>query len=845
MKNTSRTKLLNSHDAPALLDLLESAEHVLARTGELREHFLEDLTWMETRRQAWRTRAWRVGLIGITSSGKSTLVNALLGQRLLPSAVRPSSNTLVVCRRGPEHHALIHYQDGRTERVTEDLGPRLSFVCDEKTNPDNEQGIKEIEVFSPTFLLGEDVALVDTPGLDATDAHERLTLVEFLPTVDMVVFLTTAKASSDGAVAGYLERISSEGKPLVLVQNMIDAIEPKLGPGGVVQRSRAEVAGDHLQRLRRLVRTALGEPGGAAVPILQVSAFESLRGNMGASNIPDLVGAIGQHLRALEPALVIGRCEQLARHLQRIIRRESTTGALAPGRTYASDEQAAISAARQRLDALGKVFHRKLETLREDTRKAASRFERQAASLSEEDVSSAEELAQQVDAWHVRTADSVIAALDEASKALRELAQELNLRPDDYLLKAPQGASRRTLHVPTETRSMTVREKKKGFLPMVARFFGSDSGYNIETRYSTIVEVATLRARLAEFTQKEVGWLENNATRLRQSILAQQHGLQQELERRQRALEQLQRSAAKNEERHQAAEALVPLCERLEEEVRKARPAPPANVVGGNGVEETAVVYETAPHVLAVLQLARHLSRRRFLAAREHCLARIGDRRPEVRHRVLLWAWDPDVLGRFVQRFWYDLLPPVPEDFSGVLLETRPRQPLLEEALLCVHAEGRTPEAELQQATASFLRKPATTFLLIDIEQPGAAQRMLRRSPLVRSFGQTQGLVLVPQSLQGVLHAQTLAEALLELRGFAESFPVPVDGVLANHDSVALSYLADRLFLEGELLRTLADEQEWLAGLRDHDLPAGFEAAPVLRAWREAMTPSSNPRATP
>jgi hypothetical protein len=281
----------------------------------------------------------------------------------------------------------------------------------------------------------------------------------------------------------------------------------------------------------------------------------------------------------------------------------------------------------------------------------------------------------------------------------------------------------------------------------------------------------------------------------------------------------------------------VPLCEHIEEQVREARPAPLTDVAGGNGVEETSVVYETAPHVLAVLQLARRLSRRRFLAAREHCLARIGERRPEARRRVLLWAWEPDVLGRFVQRFWSDLLPPVPEDLAGALP--------MEAALLCVHAEGRTPEAELQRATAAFLKKPATTFLVIDIEQPGAAQRMLRRSPLMHSLGQTQGLVLVPQSLRGVLNAQTLAEALLELRGLAESLPVRVDGVLANHDSVALSYLADRLFLEGEQLRTLADEQEWLAELRDHELPAGFEPAPVLRAWREAMTPSSNPRAKP
>jgi len=221
-----------------LVGFIDEAVAAVSASDTLKAHFKRETAWFVQRRAIWLSRTWRVGLIGITSSGTSTLVNALLGVPLLPIRVRPSSNCLVICRLGPEQ-AIVHFEDGRVETYTgKRIQQELCRLTDETTNPSNKLGVKEIEFQSPRFRLGENVALVDTPGLDAFgyERHEELTMDVFLPTVDVVLFLTTAKANRDEVIARYLDRIGEQRKPLILVQNMIDSIEAELGLGGHIER---------------------------------------------------------------------------------------------------------------------------------------------------------------------------------------------------------------------------------------------------------------------------------------------------------------------------------------------------------------------------------------------------------------------------------------------------------------------------------------------------------------------------------------------------------------------------------------------------------------------------------
>ena len=71
-----------------------------------------ELDWIENRIHDWSSDRIRVGVIGVTSSGKSTLINAVLGTDILSSAIAPSSGQLVCCSYGEKPEITIRFENG-------------------------------------------------------------------------------------------------------------------------------------------------------------------------------------------------------------------------------------------------------------------------------------------------------------------------------------------------------------------------------------------------------------------------------------------------------------------------------------------------------------------------------------------------------------------------------------------------------------------------------------------------------------------------------------------------------------------------------------------------------------
>ena len=136
----------------------------------------------------------KVGFIGITSSGKTCLINAMVGGELLfPEKVQPTTNLGVEIVRGSKRQATVCLEKGRQETWTgEKMIERLHEATNEGSNPGNRMGITRVYVEHPHFLLPEDMVALDTPGLNAFlhEDHADLTLRHILPDLDIVVYLT-------------------------------------------------------------------------------------------------------------------------------------------------------------------------------------------------------------------------------------------------------------------------------------------------------------------------------------------------------------------------------------------------------------------------------------------------------------------------------------------------------------------------------------------------------------------------------------------------------------------------------------------------------------------------------
>ena len=178
------------------LECLEQYEKILCADPEIKKAYAYTLGWIRKSKAAWIEKKINVGVIGVTSSGKSTLINAILGMDILSSAVVPSSGLPVKCTYGEERKAIISFLDGSQKELTgRDFSlQNIKKYSDERDNKENTKGVMEIELQTPDFELGEDVFLIDSLGLDAfgLEAHEKITLETIV--ADMMLVIKIVKS---------------------------------------------------------------------------------------------------------------------------------------------------------------------------------------------------------------------------------------------------------------------------------------------------------------------------------------------------------------------------------------------------------------------------------------------------------------------------------------------------------------------------------------------------------------------------------------------------------------------------------------------------------------------------
>jgi GTP-binding protein EngB required for normal cell division len=171
-------------------------QELLQRLASALERFGSDVAADDLRRfheaREQLTGLFLLVVAGEFNSGKSSFINALLGERVLPEGVTPTTDRINVLRHGPE--------------ITDQL--REAYLL-ERTHP--------AEVL-------REISIVDTPGTNAIiRRHEELTR-DFVPRSDLVLFVTSADRPFTESERTFLEQIREWGKKIVFIVNKIDIL---------------------------------------------------------------------------------------------------------------------------------------------------------------------------------------------------------------------------------------------------------------------------------------------------------------------------------------------------------------------------------------------------------------------------------------------------------------------------------------------------------------------------------------------------------------------------------------------------------------------------------------------
>ncbi len=226
--------------------LLADLQSLLARLEAERAH-LDDL------RNAMRDLdgIFMLVVCGEFNAGKSSLLNALVGEAVMPEGVTPTTDRITV----------VTYADAPSESEEAPALVRRSF---------------------PAPLL-RDLALVDTPGTNAIIQRHQELSERFVPRADLVLFVTSVDRPFTESERAFLELIASWGKKVLMVVNKVDILESDAERDKVVDY------------VRENARATLG----TTPEVFAVSAKQAFKARLGN----DVAGVQASGLGALERAI--------------------------------------------------------------------------------------------------------------------------------------------------------------------------------------------------------------------------------------------------------------------------------------------------------------------------------------------------------------------------------------------------------------------------------------------------------------------------------------------------------------------------------------------------------------
>ena len=174
-----------------------------------------------------KSHVFSVGIMGEFKRGKSTVINALLGEEIAPADVKPASATLNRINRISEY----------VTKLTDE-----SAAISEKV----EQAVVEY----PCEFCKNNVEIIDTPGLNDDDRMEAVSEA-VIPKLDAVVFVVSASAPFGKSEAEFFrgKLMTSEVSRLIVIVNRIDDIYRESDRPRIVETIRDRIVHEILERM--------------------------------------------------------------------------------------------------------------------------------------------------------------------------------------------------------------------------------------------------------------------------------------------------------------------------------------------------------------------------------------------------------------------------------------------------------------------------------------------------------------------------------------------------------------------------------------------------------------------
>lgn len=198
------------------VQLLRMVEEIVTRHGMV--EFRPRLDALANRLE---DNNFEVALFGRVSSGKSSLLNRLLGFDLLPVGINPITAVPTRLQYGPAVRAVVSFGTGTSDEVSIQ---EFAKLVSERENPGNQKNVARAMIEVPSNRLSEGIVLVDTPGLGSLAKRGAAETLAYLPSCDLALLLVDAGSTLNEEDIGTLRIIEEAGIPSLVLLSKSDLL---------------------------------------------------------------------------------------------------------------------------------------------------------------------------------------------------------------------------------------------------------------------------------------------------------------------------------------------------------------------------------------------------------------------------------------------------------------------------------------------------------------------------------------------------------------------------------------------------------------------------------------------
>ena len=181
-------------------------------------------------------------VMGSFSTGKSSFINALVGEEIAAVEAKPTTAVVTKLCYGQQDKLLLHFRDGKVQSATPQEFTRMTAVNDEEKLNEVHEKLDYVERQMPLEILKQ-VSIIDSPGLNDVKEKRSEATERFVSKADTVLWMFSVVQLATREEMAAMDRLTPRLKPIAVVNKMDLLDEEEDDPQEFLAKARQTLKG--------------------------------------------------------------------------------------------------------------------------------------------------------------------------------------------------------------------------------------------------------------------------------------------------------------------------------------------------------------------------------------------------------------------------------------------------------------------------------------------------------------------------------------------------------------------------------------------------------------------------